>query len=323
MGRGSRRVRSKKKRVTRVQAKVMASENKLMPSKSKDFETPTRKLPYRESVIEITPDIAKTFLENNVINREIGWYHVAALQQQMEDGKWEDKIGSYIRFDWYGRLIDGQHRLLACVNSGKSFNTRVIEGLDPQNAEIVDTNRVRNGFDAVAMRQKSRSEDVRRFSKAVATAAMLVKAHDTEESIYAQMRTKVATEVADAVDTYPELFESAEKTKSVQGVLAHSIAIALHFLFSRTKSCAKIADEFFEKVGTGVNCPAKDPALTLRNKLLSYRTGKTKMERNYAIASVIKAWESYTKGSILSKIVLNIDSLPQVKHTYQNRRTTS
>ena len=321
MGKGSRRHRSKaKKRVTRQQVKKHTQESGLMPGNPVTSVPSGEKIPHREYTTTITPEMAQGWLKNNPINRDISWKHVAALQQAMEDGSWQDDIGCHIRLDWFGRVIDGQHRLLACVGAKRPFPATVVEGLNPRRAEVIDTNIVRSGHDAVAMRQKERGKSVSTYSRPVGTAAMIVKAFDETGNVYYNYETRVAQDQADAVDTYPELFESAELTKSTQGTLQHSISIALHYLFSRTKSCSELATEFFEKIGTGANCPKGDPALTLRNRLLSFKTGKAKLQRNYAIAMTIKAWEAYLKGDKLNKFVISPDNLPQVKTGYQNKR---
>ena len=62
----------------------------------------------------ITPDMAKEWLEKNVKNRRLNMFRVDVLVKDMKDGKFT-LSPSPICFDHDGYLIDGQHRLSACV----------------------------------------------------------------------------------------------------------------------------------------------------------------------------------------------------------------
>jgi hypothetical protein len=69
-------------------------------------------------ILEITAAGAADLLRNNDGNRPIYREHVLALSK-------EDMELSLIRVDTNGRLVDGQHRCLACVESGRPFRAVV------------------------------------------------------------------------------------------------------------------------------------------------------------------------------------------------------
>ena len=78
----------------------------------------------------ITPDIANRWLETfNTNNRSIRDSHVDLLAHDMAVGHWKEN-GDAICFSKDGRLIDGQHRLWACVQSGAQFTSLVVRGID-------------------------------------------------------------------------------------------------------------------------------------------------------------------------------------------------
>lgn len=62
----------------------------------------------------ITPDIAKTMLGENVNNRRISHDNVNMFAREMRNGEWRFN-GEAIKFSKDGRLLDGQHRLLAVI----------------------------------------------------------------------------------------------------------------------------------------------------------------------------------------------------------------
>jgi hypothetical protein len=87
----------------------------------------------------ITPTKAKKILaETNVDNRSMRRTVVERYARDMANGNWR-LTSDPIKFDADGRLIDGQHRLQACVEAGKSFKTAVAYGVEVIAKEAMDT----------------------------------------------------------------------------------------------------------------------------------------------------------------------------------------
>lgn len=83
----------------------------------------------------ITPDSAEAYLANNAHHRKVKQKKVNEYAKDLIYGTWRLN-GKTITFDSNGRLLGGQHRLHAVVQSGKSLTTLVVRGLDP---EIIET----------------------------------------------------------------------------------------------------------------------------------------------------------------------------------------
>ncbi len=101
-------------------------------------------------VVDVTPSIAESWLSKNDGNRKLAKAYVSRFAQDMRNGSWQ-VTGDAIKFDRNSRLIDGQHRLRACVQSGVSFRTMVIYGLEPELQMVIDTGKPRTGADVVSM----------------------------------------------------------------------------------------------------------------------------------------------------------------------------
>jgi hypothetical protein len=85
-------------------------------------------------VAEITPELAKEILEtSNRDNRPLKKDHIKMLTNTLKKSEWMLN-GESIAFSRSGRLLDGQHRLTACVNSGRPFKTIVIKGIEEDDA---------------------------------------------------------------------------------------------------------------------------------------------------------------------------------------------
>ena len=76
------------------------------------------------SMVCITPEIAKYYLSYNTKNRKQSEKSIKFLVDQMEKGLFLEN-GESIVFDKNMKLTDGQHRLLAIIKSGKSYNIQV------------------------------------------------------------------------------------------------------------------------------------------------------------------------------------------------------
>ncbi len=76
----------------------------------------------------ITPEIASELLKANTINRRIKESVVGYLAGEMKNGNFVYNGESIIVSDT-GRLLDGQHRLLAIKYSGVSVYVNLVVGV--------------------------------------------------------------------------------------------------------------------------------------------------------------------------------------------------
>ena len=99
----------------------------------------------------ITPKQAEKYLEKNIENnRPILDRHVAVLARDMKAGNWVQN-GETIKFNGTGVLLDGQHRLWACVEAKVPFTSAVARGVP--SLEDVDRGRSRTMSHILAMRR--------------------------------------------------------------------------------------------------------------------------------------------------------------------------
>jgi len=75
----------------------------------------------------------------------------------MMAGEWRDSMGDPIAIDTDGNLVNGQHRLLAVVESGHSADFIVQRGVDPTDFFTLGNARARNKADVLAAAGKENS----------------------------------------------------------------------------------------------------------------------------------------------------------------------
>lgn len=100
----------------------------------------------------ITPEEAKEILsKSNINNRNIRFRYVEWLAKLIVEGQWM-VTHQGIAFDRNGRLVDGQHRLLAISKSGKNTPILVTTNLEEDSYNHIDIGRIRSRSDIYKIR---------------------------------------------------------------------------------------------------------------------------------------------------------------------------
>ena len=101
----------------------------------------------KSEVATITPEMAKKWLEkNNLSNRNLSDSRVDAMVSDIKSGNWH-LTHQGIAFDNDGNLLDGQHRLMACVKSGIPIESMITLGMTKDACVAIDNTRPRSVID--------------------------------------------------------------------------------------------------------------------------------------------------------------------------------
>lgn len=76
-------------------------------------------------IVDVTPELATSWLEGNEFHRPVQDRSVEKYATEMTAGRWR-LTHQGIAFDVDKKLIDGRHRLLAVIRSGKTIPMLVI-----------------------------------------------------------------------------------------------------------------------------------------------------------------------------------------------------
>lgn len=120
--------------------------------------------------MQVGPDQASKWLEVNISNRTVRPSRVKQYAEAMSHGQWL-YTADPIRFDEDGRLIDGQHRLMAVVRSEATIEMQVVRGLSREAQDAVDTGAARTASDALKVRGFKHTAQARRDRSAGQLAA--------------------------------------------------------------------------------------------------------------------------------------------------------
>lgn len=255
----------------------------------------------------ITPETAKKMLSNNDNNRKISHHMVDLYAREMQNGEWSAN-GEAIKFSESGRLLDGQHRLMAVISSGIPLYTLVIRGLKDETQQTMDSGKKRSVGDALNLQGE-------RNSNQLAAIARIVYVTD-QLGLEAAMRNQIPPtpgEIIDFVHKTPQLQDLLSAARVFQrdsgGMMTISMFAALWWAFAHLDTSA--ANSFFSSLATGAELSADSPILLLRNQLQSARLhGQNRSMRNGRIqvaALTIKAWNSWRRGKSIKMLKFSVN----------------
>lgn len=246
--------------------------------------------------VTITPDVAEKLLRSNTHNRQQRPQIIKRYAKAMSDGAWQFN-GDTIKICRDGTILDGQHRLEACVLSGCSFETLIIDRLERDVFTTIDQNESRKNKDALYLNGEVNTHSL--------SAAILLIWHISRKNIGAAdpIRPDIALRM---LDVYPSIRTCVDYAVShAKGsVLPGSVVSAFLFCFSlvdRQKST-----DFFSGVLEGEMLKAGMPEFALRNKLVENAAANRKFPRRLLCRLVIKAWNAkYLNRKTMMIKVLN------------------
>jgi hypothetical protein len=244
----------------------------------------------------ITPKQADQILsEQNMHNRSLRESRVTHLAGNLARDEWR-LTGSAIVFDLDGVLLDGQHRLAACVAADKPIEVIVLRNVPRENQDVMDDTLARRLGDALMLRGEG---DVHRLGAGINWYARLVYAEITGRVHYANnaMRPSIP-QLLEVYRENPGLRDALNNTRAVnqQLKLRSGPVIAVYYRLSRVD--AQHTEAFFEQFRTGANLPEESPILALRRFSENERDrARRKSNPDFMWPAVaLKAWNYWREG---------------------------
>ena len=244
-------------------------------------------------VVLITPEKAQEWLDGatDFKNRPIKEGIIVKYARAMSSGDWQMN-GETMKFanrKGSSVLIDGQHRALASIKSGKSFTSLVVFGVPEETYTSMDSGTLRQPADFL-------SRKGHQYVHSVVAAARMLFSEKATGNPTNRGRGSVATnqEILDMVSSTPELEDSAVAVYTIAGghskLLTPAISTYLHYRFGQIDG--EWRDLFFHGLYVGAGLKAKSPILLLRNRLIDNLANATKLTASARTALAIKAWNA-------------------------------
>lgn len=246
----------------------------------------------------ITPEIAERYLGKNVGNRSFKSRKVAAYARDIMAGEFL-VTGEAIKFDWNGRLIDGQNRLAAIISAERPVVTLVVRGLDPKSQQVLDTGAKRSHGDALKIHGASTGS---LYSLGAAIRLIISYREGVLATAHSHAREVTHAETLAFYDDHQDLLDVsmalaskwAKKLYSTPGALAASVfltmgvdAVDSHRFFQTTADMEGFAGR-------------DDPRAVLLKRLESLRT-ESPLPAQF-IYFTLRAWNEWRAGRTVTSM---------------------
>lgn len=240
----------------------------------------------------ITPERAEEYLRLNTSNRKLRDMHVNRIAKEIVEGKWI-VTGDAIRFNG-STLVDGQHRLKACVKAKLPIHTLVVRGLAADVYSHIDTNAIqRQASDVLGMHGIAQP-------KTVASIVRMSQWYKEGRRFTSNYDSRLSNDdVARIALEDGRYLDAARFTnhRTIAKVLPESLLGTWFYLTSTLDE--ELARFFWDSVSMGVGRTDSSPprqALVLREKLFENSAAYKKMSLEHKFTYGVRAWNAFRDG---------------------------
>lgn len=245
----------------------------------------------------ITPEDAAELLKQNKSNRSLSKSHVKFFESQIRNGQMQTTHQG-IAISQTGRLIDGQHRLTAIVNTGIAVDMLVGFGFPDESFSVLDSGKARTAGDVISAIGASHSTSL------AASVRLFIAYKEYPHLLWAggsSARRKISnTTIKEEYEKDLEGWRwasSVARSMRLPKVITPGPAGCLLYL-AATDACFDrlYLETFLEKVKMGAGLTVGDPILAYRNKSLAAVARDCPQSQ---LADYIKLFNAYTSGQSL------------------------
>jgi len=262
--------------------------------------------------VTVTPALAEQWLEVNTRNRKLKEDNLRTLTAQMLGDTFQSLNGQTIVFSQSGILLDGQHRLQAIINSGKTYEFVVVDGVSDEAFTTIDLGVKRKSRDVFQI------EGIAYANGISAAVSFYLKFKNNVNSLSSGpiYRNITMEDTLEAYQQHSDLFQNLyEKSliynkkmkiltpSQITGLMAHTV---LHSKFG-----SRCLNEFWTPLFTGVK--ASDQINLLRNKYIQ-TLGMSKAKSaniQHKIAWLVVSYNNHFNGKTQQRLVFQGPKLPE------------
>lgn len=246
------------------------------------------------TVVEwISPERAAKLLANQILNRDVNQSKVVAIADAITKGLFIlTHQGIAISLD--GRLLDGQHRLLACILAQKSIEITVTYDCDSATFQFLDQGTIRTTAGILS----TLGYEATKHLAAIARQVVLFKQgkSGSNDPVIPVEVTAFVKANREALDYSVRVTGNVRRYPAVLG--------AVHFIFSTLPLSGALAkaDAFIETFRDGLGIESKtNPIYQLKKKLDNRPAGISFMHRD-VLAWTFKAMNAHFNGEELRSL---------------------
>jgi len=252
----------------------------------------------------IEPWLAEYLLDEdkNEHNRSINSANLRLLTRRMKNGEWK-LTGEPIILSSEGTLLNGQHRLNACINADKPFESLVVSGIPAENFQFLDAGKSRDAADVFHIEGVDRAAET---ARAVAWAWRIEKNPLTNRSA-----PKGPEALAEYRDRYVGIENHLEVGAELAKMLSHPVTAyaggvskammaALYWTFENRAGEAK-AQNFADLILRGHKSVKPLISKLHEQQENSRKNGGRGIKDSFAVHLIAYAWGEWVRGRMITE----------------------
>ena len=252
--------------------------------------------------VTVTPKMAEQYLKKNTHNRRPREGQIATLAQSILDGEWSE-TGEPIKFykkvgDKDSVLLDGQNRLLAIIEAGRSIKLDIRDELPAVAFQYMDQAKSRTAADVLHIEGYSNTNVLAGISR---TLVLYERGGiDGVFSEHGKQKSVSNHQIREFVNSNDKAVMSAmHEVVTALGQISQLFSVhgACYYLFR--KRSVTDANKFLYLLSTGEKISNTHPCYQLRQILLDEK-GKKSMHRGirgrFMFIMEIKTWNLFREG---------------------------
>lgn len=264
-------------------------------------------------VMTIRPQDAAEWLKCNKVNRPLRKSKIRKIAREIREGQWQLN-GQAIVIAENEDVLDGQHRLLAVIESGIPIKSLVVYGISQEAFKTMDTGTPRTGADALFLHYEDLTATI---VAAMSTAAKWCDRLDRGivSNGGSHSHEMSNTDIIEYCKQHPSIIQCAENLNNhlrEARPMSLGAGTALYEMFSRKHGAQ--ADLFMSRLFSGEDLKATDTEYLLRQIFIRDAEKIAKLPMSARIRMVIKGWNWRRRGNTTcNRQVLTITSKDEAR----------
>lgn len=252
----------------------------------------------------ITPERAIELLNRNTHNRKARLTVVHRYSQEILKGNWQENTGESIKISDRGRILDGQHRLMAIVKANQGVNFHIAYGINDNAFSVIDIGANRTAADIFHI---GGAKNAHIIPPAIQAWILIKKGFHLKPSRNGSLTSQ---ELLSIYEQNPQEWQDvADKTSywftGFSKILPLSLIGGLYKAF-KDRAGEEIALDFMNQLCYGREI-SNDTIVWVRKRLTEDKISKMKINRNIKVSLIVRAWNLYREGKQVKK--LNITNI--------------
>ena len=275
---------------------------------------------YESHTVEISPVIARRLLDNtdSKIQRKLTRTHVLKLAEEMKKGRFQLN-GISIKQDQIGNIIDGQHRLNACIEANKPFKTDFVKGLKTETIETIDIGaRARTLTDVLEISHRQNYKYGTHMSATIKFIYAFGNGVYSKAGVGTRATNLSGKEFLIWIDKNPKIIDFVAETMRMRAngdkIIKASIFCGLKWIldgYNKPES-----DKFFQMLSDGIGIDNMSPIFALRKRIMASKFSRVtkayKMSQKELLCSIVQTWNNYLSCKRIKTFRIQRD-LPKIK----------